>query len=176
MTVIPVHIPLMSVHIHADRRLAFQVITAFGASTGDGSSSKVLEREGERLLVEFHTPGRDLLGRRRTYRTVEWVTPREPDVIKFEGVEGPLTMLRDRFDLVEEGGCTRLDYRSEFGLAGWVFGWLVSMFVGASHAPQDDGGTPGGNEGGRSRRAPGAAGCSRRGRAEKTPKEATQCR
>ena len=129
MTVIPVYIPHMSVHIHADRRLAFQVLTAFGASTGDGSSSRVLDQDADRLLVEFHTPGRDLLGRRRTYRTVEWVTPREPDAIEFEGVEGPLTMLRDRFDLADEGGCTRLDYRSEFGLAGWIFGWLFSALV-----------------------------------------------
>ena len=129
MTVIPVHTPQTSVHIHADRRLAFQVLTAFGAGAGDGSSSRVLKRDGDRLMVEFNTPGRDLLGRRRTYRTVEWVTPREPDVIEFEGVEGPLTMLRDRFDLAEEGGCTRLDYRSEFGLAGWIFGWLISRLV-----------------------------------------------
>ena len=129
MTVIPVHTPQTSVHIHADRRLAFQVLTAFGAGTRNGSSSGVLERDGDRLMVEFHTPGRDLLGRRRTYRTVEWVTPREPGVIEFEGVEGPLTLLRDRFDLAEEGGCTRLDYRSEFGLAGWIFGWLISRLV-----------------------------------------------
>ena len=63
------------------------------------------------------------------YRTVEWVTPQEPDGIEFEGVEGPLTMLWDRFDLADEGGCTRLDYRSEFGLVGWVFGWLISRLV-----------------------------------------------
>ena len=85
---------------------------------------------GDRLLVEFRTPGRNLLGRRRTYRTIEWVTPHEPHAIEFEGVEGPLSMLCDRFDLTDEGGCTRLTYECEFGLKGWVLGWLVSrMFV-----------------------------------------------
>ena len=129
MAIIPVCTPEMSVHIHAERELAFQVLTAFGAGPQNGSSSKVLERDGDRLMVEFHTPGKDLLGRRRTYRTVEWVTPRKPDVIEFEGVEGPLSMLCDRFDLTDEGGCTRLNYESEFGVKGWIFGWLASRLV-----------------------------------------------
>jgi hypothetical protein len=85
MAMMPVCTPKMSVHIHAQRELAFQVLTAFGAGPQNGSQSKVLQTDGEKLLVEFHTPGRDFLGRRRVYRTVEWVTPHEPDAIDFEG-------------------------------------------------------------------------------------------
>ena len=130
MWLIPIRLPAMSVHIHADRRLVFQVLTAFGVSgMSDGSRSKVLERGDDRLLVEFHTPGRDLLGRRRVYRTVEWVTPREPESIEFEGVEGPLSMLCDEFQLASEGACTRLTYHSRFGVWGWVGGWLIGMAV-----------------------------------------------
>ena len=92
-------------------------------------NSKILQRDDDRLLVEFHTPVISLTGRRRVYRTVEWVTFREPEVINFEGVEGPLAMLRDQFDLQEEGGCTRLTYTSEFGLPGWVIGWALGRLV-----------------------------------------------
>ena len=129
MAVIPVSAREISVHIHADRRLAFQVLTAFGAGGQNQAGSRVLRRDEDRLLVEFHTPGISLTGRRRIYRTVEWVTTNEPGAICFEGVEGPLSMLHDRFDLEVDGGCTRLTYRSEFGLSGWVLGWLVSRLV-----------------------------------------------
>ena len=124
---IPVRLPPMEVHIHADRRLAFQVITAFGASAaGDGASSRVLSREEGRLLVEFHTPAPGLLGGRKVYRTVEWVTPHEPERVEFETVQGPMSMMRDGFILQAQGGCTRLRYESEFGIRGGVVGWLIS--------------------------------------------------
>ena len=118
----------MELHIHADRRLVFQVITSFGASTpGSQASSQVLSQEEGRLLVEFHTPGRDLFGRRRVYRTVEWVVPHEPERVEFEAVEGPLSITRDRFILEEEEGCTLLRYECESGIKGWVAGWLLGM-------------------------------------------------
>ena len=120
----------MEVHIHADRRLAFQVITAFGASAQTGeTSTKVLSREADRLLVEFHIPVRGLFGRQKVYRTVEWVTQDEPGEITFEGVEGPLALLRDRMLLEAAGGCTWLRYESQFGLKWGIAGWLVAMLV-----------------------------------------------
>ncbi|MFQ5860654.1 MAG: hypothetical protein ACE5IG_03780 [Dehalococcoidia bacterium] len=128
MSLIPIRLPPMELHIHADRRLAFQVITAFGASVQEsGASSRVLSREGGRLLVEFHTPGHDLLGRKRLYRTVERVVPHEPEQVEFEAIEGPLSLMRDRFVLEDEDGCTCLKYESEFGVKGWVAGWLLGM-------------------------------------------------
>ena len=129
MPVIPVRMPPQEVHIHADRRLAFQVITSFGASQGiEGGASQVLRREDDgRLLVEFHTQGPGLFGRRKFYRTVERVTLHEPERVEFDGVEGPLSMLQDRFYLEEERNCARLRYESVFGVRGWVIGWLIAV-------------------------------------------------
>ncbi len=129
MPLIPVRLPPQEVHIHADQRLAFQVITAFGVSQGlDGSHSKVLRREDDgRILVEFHTQGPGLFGRPKLYRTVERVTLHEPGRVEFDGVEGPLTLLEDRFFLEADGNCTCLRYESRFGLRGWLVGWLVSV-------------------------------------------------
>jgi hypothetical protein len=111
--------------MHADRRLVFQVVTAFGPASG----SKVLEHESDRLLVEFHTQGRNLIGQRKSYRTVEWVMPSEPSSVDFELVEGPLSMLHDRFILEEQAGCTRFVYQSEFGVKGWIAGWLLGRLA-----------------------------------------------
>ena len=126
---IPVRLPPQEVHIHADRRLAYQVITAFGASQGlQGDSSRVLRREDDgRMLVEFRSRVRGLFGRPKLYRTVERVTLHEPERVEFDGVEGSLTLPRDRFLLEVDGNCTRLRYESRFGLRGWVLGWLVSV-------------------------------------------------
>lgn len=114
--------------MHADRRLAFQVITAFGAASEmDGPSSRVISREDNKLLVEFTSQVRGLLGGHKTYRTVEQVTLYEPEMIDFQGVKGPLPYLHDRFTLEQEEGCTRFRYESEFGVRGWVFGWVIGM-------------------------------------------------
>jgi hypothetical protein len=123
--IIPVQLKPVECHIHADRRLAFQVLTAFGAKQEDGGASRVLADEGHRKLVEFLTPIPSAQHGSTTYRTVEWVTPREPEEIRFDGIEGPLALLRDRFVLLDEDGCTRLRYESTIGLRGSVVGWLV---------------------------------------------------
>ncbi len=127
MWLIPVRLTPLEVHLHADRRLAFQVITAFGAGQEGQAASRVLSRENVRLLVEFHTPGKGLFGRRKIYRTVEWVTPHEPERVDFDTVEGPLTMMRDHIILEDQGGCTLLRYESECGLWGSVAGWLMMV-------------------------------------------------
>ncbi len=119
-SIIPIRLRPVEVHVHADRRLAFQVLTAFGAKQEDGGSSRVLRDDGDRKLVEFHTP----IGK-KTYRTVEWVTLREPEEIRFDGVEGPLALLRDRFVLADAGGCTLFRYESTIGIKGSLAGWLI---------------------------------------------------
>lgn len=127
--IIPIRLTPVKLHVHADRRLAFQVLTAFGARTEDGGSSKVLKDEGGRKLVEFHsmipTPGDP----HKIYRTVEWVTLHEPDEIRFEGVEGPLDLLRDRFALEDVAGCTLFRYESTIGLNGGIPGWVRGQLV-----------------------------------------------
>jgi len=127
---IPIRLPPEDIQIHADRRLAFEVITAFGAnSQSSHGSSTVLERQGDRLLVEFHTLVRGPLGRRKVYRTVERVALHPPEAVEFEGVEGPLRRLRDRLVFAEESGCTRLRYESEIGLGWGPIGWLLGRLL-----------------------------------------------
>ena len=125
MWVIPIRMEPVETHIHADRRLVFQVLTAFGASQPDGGSSTMLRDEGHRKLVEFRTLIPTAAGGKQMLRTVEWVTLHEPEAIDFVGVEGPLDFLRDRFVLEEVGGCTSFRYESTFGLKGWIVGWLI---------------------------------------------------
>jgi hypothetical protein len=120
-------LPPVECHIHADRRLAFQVLTAFGAKQEDGGSSRVLVDEGHRKLVEFRTPIPTARGGATMYRTVEWVILREPEEILFEGVEGPLTLLQDRFLLRGEDGCTGFRYESVIGMGGSVAGWVLAQ-------------------------------------------------
>ena len=115
MSPIPVNAKPETVHVHADPRLAFQVLTVFGAAMpGSEGSSKVLSEDEGRLLVEFHTPVKGLLGRTKVYRAVEWVTRHEPEAVDFEGVEGPLALLR---------------YESQFGLKWGVAGWLLARLL-----------------------------------------------
>ena len=126
---IPIRMPQVEIEVHADRRLAFQVCTAWGAAGPDGKPvSKVLKEEDDgRLLIEFRTPVKGLLGRTKVNRTVELVTLQEPERIDFQGVEGPLPRLQDRFTLEEWESCTRFKYDSTFALHGSVLGWIVGM-------------------------------------------------
>ncbi len=127
---IPLRLKPREVEIQADQRLVFQYLSAFGrGEAGDDGTSRVLRDEGARKLVEFHTEMRDLIGRRRTVRTTEWVTLNEPDSIDFEAVSGPLAILRDRLELEEHDGCTVLRYHSTIGVRGWIFGWIVAALV-----------------------------------------------
>ena len=121
--IIPIRLSAVTLHIHADRRLAFQVLTAFGARQDNGGSSSVLKDEGTRKLVEFRTP----LGS-KIYRTIEWVTLHAPGEIRFDGVEGPVPLLRDRFLLEDEAGCTRFLYESTIGVRGSLVGWLIARW------------------------------------------------
>ena len=126
---IPIRMPTLEIEVHADRRLVFQVCTAWGVAGLDGKPvSKVLKEEDDgRLLIEFHTPVKGLLGRTKVTRTVERVAIREPEQIDFQGVEGPLPRLQDRFTLEEWEACTRFKYDSTFALHGSVLGWTVGM-------------------------------------------------
>ncbi len=127
--IIPIRLKRVELHIHADRRLAFQVLTAFGARQEDGGSSRVLKEEGEWKLVEFHSVIPTRAGRTTTYRTVERVTLHEPDEILFEGVEGPLDLLKDRFLLTDVAGCTLFRYESTFGIRGGLAGWFRGQLL-----------------------------------------------
>ncbi|OLC54813.1 MAG: hypothetical protein AUH77_08080 [Candidatus Rokubacteria bacterium 13_1_40CM_4_69_39] len=131
--ILPIRLTPVERHIHADRRLAFQVLTAFGVRQEDGSSSMVLKAEGDRKLVEFHSVIPTFRhGQKRgqkMYRTVEWVTLLEPEEIRFEGVEGPVDLLQDRFVLQNLDGCTLFRYESTIGIKGGFAGWLKGQIL-----------------------------------------------
>ena len=126
---IPVTLTPVEIHINADRQLVFQYLTAFGAAGPDGKrTSVVLEDHGTRKLVEFTSHVKDLRRRTKRVTTVEWVTLNEPEAIDFEGVRGPLPLLRDRLELDDHGSCTVLRYRSTIGARGGIFGWPVAKW------------------------------------------------
>lgn len=128
MSFIRISVSSVEVQIRARRSQVFEAITAFGAAApGAGPSSKVLSREDGRLLVEFTTEVPLIFGMHKVYRTVERVTPWEPEQVDFEEVEGPLAMRRERIILEEEEECTRIRYEAELGLGGWVLGWLLGV-------------------------------------------------
>lgn len=124
---IPVHMPPVRVHIRADCRLAFEVVTALGAGQSEHSPRVLRSEPDGRLLVEFHAAAPTIGGGSKRYRTVERVTFIPPERVEFEGVEGPLPLLRDRFTFDEADGCTDFTYYSTFALKGWLAGWLLGQ-------------------------------------------------
>ena len=146
MAHIPIDLPDQSVHIHAQRDLAFEVISSFGnggnggPANGNGGSQRpmsvVLKEDGSRMLVEFQSNIKfGLIS--TTWKTTEWVSPAKPTSIAFELVPasgimaGGLRQLTDRFDFHEKGNCTVLTYKSRFGMRWSVGGWLLGkMLIG----------------------------------------------
>lgn len=145
MAHIPIELPDQSIHIHAQRELAFEMVSALGVtdanSTKSGSSSagstpmiRVIATNGDRQLVEFRTPLK--IGSLSTnWKTTEWVTPIKPRSIDFDllpdkGIlSGGLRQLNDRFEFSEEGNCTVLTYKSTFGIRWSIGGWLLGKTV-----------------------------------------------
>lgn len=126
-------VPAQAVHVCADYRLAYQVLTAFGAKTGDGSSSEVLSAQGNTKLIKFKTPVK-LIWRTRELVTTERVTLDEPKTIDFELVTGQGYMrvfdsFRERFTLEEGRGCTRFTYESRFRSRGLPFAYPFAVLV-----------------------------------------------
>ena len=135
MATIPIRIPSETIHVNADRRVVFQVLTAFGASMGEGRpSNRVLEDQGTRKFVEFTTPIALGFGMHKNWITTEWVDLHEPEAIDFNLVpgSGPITgglkLLSDRFELADLGSCTEFTYHSRFGIRWSIFGWILGKF------------------------------------------------
>ena len=131
----PITLEPRTIHIRADRRLVFQVLTAYGNMGLDGYSSKVMEDHGDRKLVEFHTP---LKIRNKTHavRSVEWVQLTEPERIDFWLADEyedksifALNLLEDAFALADRDGCTEMTYESRFAVKTPVIGWLLARLM-----------------------------------------------
>ena len=70
--VIRIRVPTAEIRVQADRRLAFQVLTAWGAAGPDGKpTARVLETSADRVLCEFYTPVNAFFGLKWVQRTVE---------------------------------------------------------------------------------------------------------
>lgn len=144
MTIKPIFLPQAQIHIHADRRLVFQVVTAFGAGMAESGMPvpKVLQDEGDRKLVAFSTPLK-MPGYTKIFPTNEWVTMKEPEQIDFNLVPGNgpivggLKLLADRFTFEDREGCTLMRYDSKFAIRwswpGWILGKLLFAPVIRSH-------------------------------------------
>ncbi len=120
----PIKLRLHTVRIQAPRELVFQMMSHFGRGRlpGDNSeSSKVLERNGNHLVVEFQTKALFT-----TYITVEEVRLYPSECITFEHLSGPLQYAREefRFDDVD-GRETDLIHSGEFIWSRFpFFGWF----------------------------------------------------
>lgn len=144
MTIKPITVEPAEIHIHADRRLVFQVVTAFGAAMSEGRAPgpQVLQDEGDRKLVAFSTPVK-VLGMVKIFPTNEWVKMTEPEQVQFDLVpgQGPITgglkLLSDRFTFEDREGCTLMRYHSKFAIRwswpGWILGKLLFAPLIKSH-------------------------------------------
>ncbi len=135
MAHIPIDLPDQSIHIHAQRELAFEVLSAFGMGAKNGGPSNVVLREdGQRKLIEFHVPMK-FGPMSTTWISTEWVTPEKPGSIDFEMipahgvVKGGLRELKDRFVLEAQGNCTVMTYKSRFGIRWSVGGWVLGKVL-----------------------------------------------
>jgi hypothetical protein len=122
------------VMIRADRRLSFEVVSAFRSRRSNPIRSiRVLEREDDnnRVLAEFSSPVHLPFGKTLTLKTVESVTFFEPEGIEFVLPEPNWTfsVLEDRFTLEDVDGWTRFRYESRFGVPGWILGWVIGKLV-----------------------------------------------
>ena len=118
-----------TVRIQAPRELVFQMMSHFGRGRlpGDNNeSSKVLERDGNRLIVEFQT--KTPTG--ATYTTIEEVRLYPPERITFEHLSGPLRCVREAFTFgAVDARQTDLTHSGEFVWSRVpLLGWLGGMF------------------------------------------------
>ena len=114
--------------ISASRSRVFQMFASFGkdrpaSETGEGAT--VLEREGNRLLVEFvsHDGG-------KLYRTLEEVILHPEERITFRHLESPLRYASEEFRFSEVPGGTHIAYQGQIEcrtpfLPG--VGWLLAI-------------------------------------------------
>ncbi len=123
--IIPVRLPVVEALVSAPPQEVFGWITSFTKNTTGGGSRVLSTEENGDLIVEFVTVMFGLMGRRKVHKTIERVTLEPPGNVRFEGVQGPLDVLRDRFTLSATEGGTLFRYESTVGLKGSVFGWLL---------------------------------------------------
>ena len=113
--------------VDAPREMVFEMLTAFGRGRLPGSKemSRVIEKDGDRLVVEFTT---DAIY--KTYTTVEEVTLYRPDRITFKHLDGPLESCDEVFTFEDlPDGRTLWRHTGSFRLGWPVVGGVVGRNV-----------------------------------------------
>jgi hypothetical protein len=113
--------------VNAPREMVFQMLTAFGRGRLPLSkgTSRVIEQDGDRLIVEFTT---DAIY--KTYVTLEEVTLHSPDRITFKHLGGPLDSCDEVFTFEElPDGKTLWRHTGSFRLGWPVVGDVVGRKV-----------------------------------------------
>jgi len=125
-----------SVTIQAPRSVVFELISSFGEG-GEGNNagespgkedegSRLVEREGNRLVMEFRS--RD---GRKMYRTLEEVMLYPEERITFRHLEGPLYYSQEEFVFTEVESGTMMTHNGEIECRmHWLpgAGWAVARF------------------------------------------------
>ena len=127
-----------SITVRAPRSVVFALISAFGDNGGnnrspsnDGEGQRLVEREGNRLVMEFHS--RD---GRKMYRTLEEVVLYPDEKITFKHLEGPLYHSEEEFVFTELGSATMMTHNAEIECRmSWLpgAGWVVARFYVKGH-------------------------------------------
>ena len=127
-----------SVTIEAPRSVVFALISSFGESGGtddtpgdDGEGKRLVEREGNRLVMEFHSKDG-----RKMYRTLEEVVLYPDEKITFKHLEGPLYHSEEEFVFTELDSATMMTHNAEIECRmHWLpgVGWMVARFYVKGH-------------------------------------------
>lgn len=115
------------VTVDAPREMVFEMLTAFGRGQLPGAKEKtrVLEEDGDRLVVEFTT---DAIY--KTYVTLEEVTLHRPDRITFKHLDGPFESCDEIFTFEElPDGQTLWRHTGSFTLGWPVVGKVVGRNI-----------------------------------------------
>ena len=119
-----IHLKPIDVEVAAPREMVFQILSAIGNGQipgSQGDSARVLSRDGNTIIAEFHTRAG-----RRTFVTEEEVTLYPPERITFRHLKGPLSYVWEEITLEARGAATVLRHRGEFSVNNWpVLGWLI---------------------------------------------------
>lgn len=119
-----IYLQPLDLQIAAPRHMVFQMLSAIGSGQlpgAPGDSARVLSRDGNTIVAEFHTKAGW-----RTFVTVEEITLYPPERITFQHLKGPLSYVHEEITLDEQDTVTVLRYRGEFFVNSWpLLGWFV---------------------------------------------------
>ncbi len=118
--------------VDAPAPLVYQMLAAIGqGAQRPGERAEILERDGDRLRVDFWTVISLPAGLRRSVRTREAVQLRPPDRVEYEHLDGPARGLRESItiEIVSARQC-RLAYVGSYPRAGLIRRLVFRLLTG----------------------------------------------